>query len=76
MLNVYEARTNFSKVLDRVAHGEEITIAKAGRPVAKIVPVEEPPKRVPGVMKGQIWMADDWDEFTEQDDRDWFGDPE
>jgi prevent-host-death family protein len=61
-VNVHEAKTNFSKLLQRVALGEEITIAKAGIPVAKLVPVQvEKPKRTLGLYKGQIWMADDFD---------------
>jgi prevent-host-death family protein len=59
--NVHEAKTNFSKLLQRVALGEEIIIAKAGKPVAKLVPVyEDKPKRPLGFYKGQIWMADDF----------------
>jgi prevent-host-death family protein len=60
--NIHEAKTNFSKLLQRVALGEEIIIAKAGVPVAKLVPVyAEKPKRTLGLYKGQIWMADDFD---------------
>lgn len=59
--NVHEAKTNFSKLLQRVALGEEIVIAKAGVPVAKLVPVyAESPKRTLGLYKDQIWMADDF----------------
>lgn len=60
-INVHEAKTNFSKLLQRVAAGEEITIAKAGIPVAKLVPVQaEKPKRTLGLYEGQIWMAEDF----------------
>ena len=60
-INVHEAKTHFSKLLQRVALGEEITIAKAGVPVAKLVPVQvERPDRKLGLFKGQIWMADDF----------------
>jgi prevent-host-death family protein len=60
--NIHEAKTNFSKLLQRVALGEEVIIAKAGVPVAKLVPVyAEKPKRPLGFYKGQIWMADDFD---------------
>jgi prevent-host-death family protein len=59
--NIHEAKTNFSKLLQRVALGEEIIIAKAGVPVAKLVPVyAEKPKRTLGLYKGQIWIADDF----------------
>ena len=60
--NVHEAKTNFSKLLQRVALGEEVIIAKAGVPVAKLVPVRETQgKRPLGFYRGQIWMADDFD---------------
>ena len=61
-INIHEAKTNFSKLLQRVAAGEEITIAKAGVPVARLVPIEpKNVKRKLGLYKGQIWMADDFD---------------
>jgi prevent-host-death family protein len=60
-VNIHEAKTNFSKLLQRVALGEEIIIAKAGTPIAKLVPVyAEKPKRPLGLFKGQIWMAEDF----------------
>jgi prevent-host-death family protein len=62
-VNVHEAKTNFSRLLDRVARGEEITIAKAGRPVAKLVPI--PPsvaRREPGTARGRIRITPDFDE--------------
>lgn len=60
--NVHEAKTNFSKLLQRVALGEEVIIAKAGVPVAKLVPVHtQTGKRQLGFLKGEIWMADDFD---------------
>ena len=62
MVNIHEAKTHFSKLVQRAAAGEEIVIAKAGVPVAKLVPLDEPRRqRVPGLLKGKIWMADDWD---------------
>lgn len=60
--NVHEAKTHFSKLLQRVALGEEITISKAGVPVARLVPVRPSEgKRPLGLFKGEIWMADDFD---------------
>lgn len=67
-VNVHEAKTHFSKLLARVSQGEEITICKAGKPVAKLVPIEPPVgRRLPGTMAGQIWMADDFDEMSEEE---------
>ncbi len=61
-VNVHEAKTHFSKLLHRVEGGEEIVIARAGKPVAKLSRYEEPRKeRRSGFMKGEIWLADDWD---------------
>jgi prevent-host-death family protein len=61
-VNVHEAKTHFSKLLERVAGGEEIVIAKSGKPVARLVPIAEPPKpRKLGGFEGQIWIADDFD---------------
>jgi prevent-host-death family protein len=61
-VNVHEAKTHLSRLLERVEQGEEILIARAGKPVAKLVPIEAPGKRPIGLYKGQIWMSDDFDE--------------
>ncbi|MBS3909314.1 MAG: type II toxin-antitoxin system Phd/YefM family antitoxin [Actinobacteria bacterium] len=54
-VNIYEAKTKFSKLLSRVEGGEEIIIAKAGRPIARIVPLSsKAEKRMPGSAKGRI----------------------
>jgi len=61
-VNVHEAKTHLSRLLNRVATGEEITIAKAGQPIARLVPVAtavEP--RTPGIDAGHIWISDDFD---------------
>lgn len=51
-VNVHEAKTHFSKLLDRAHQGEEIIISKAGKPFAKLVPLAPPPARQPGLLKG------------------------
>lgn len=62
VVNVHEAKTHLSRLLDRVAAGEEITIAKAGEPVARLVPIERRAKaRVSGKDKGKIVIRDDFD---------------
>jgi prevent-host-death family protein len=64
VVNVHEAKTHLSRLLERVSAGEEIVIAKAGRPVAKLIPYlesEEPRKM--GGWKGRVWIADDFDEL-------------
>ena len=61
-VNVHEAKTHFSKLLARVSRGEDIIIAKAGKPVARLTRIsEKPPRRVPGMDKGKVWMAPDFD---------------
>lgn len=60
--NIYEAKTNLSELVERASKGEEIVIAKAGKPKARLVPFESKAmKRKPGALKGQIWIADDFD---------------
>jgi prevent-host-death family protein len=53
VFNVHEAKTHLSKLLDRVAQGEEVIIAKSGRPVAKLVRVAAEPRK-PGRLKGRM----------------------
>lgn len=54
-VNIHDAKTHFSRLLSRVESGEEIVIAKAGKPVAKIVPLtERSHKRTPGSAKGRV----------------------
>ena len=63
IVNVHDAKTNLSKLLARVSQGEEIVIAKAGRPVAKLTSVSEKGgPRMPGSAKGKISISDDFDE--------------
>ena len=61
VVNVHEAKTHLSRLLARVEAGEEVTIAKAGRPVARLVPIAAPWKRPLGIDKGLVWIADDFD---------------
>jgi prevent-host-death family protein len=62
--NIHEAKTHLSRLVDRAAAGEEIVIAKAGKPMAKLVPFQKaPPKRKLGRWKGKVWMAPDFDEL-------------
>ena len=60
--NVHEAKTHLSKLLERAERGEEIIIAKSGRPVARLVPiVGQTERRRPGSAKGTLWVSDDFD---------------
>lgn len=63
-MNVHEAKTHLSRLLERVAAGEEIVLGKAGRPVARLVPYRESrPPRQPGALEGRIWIAPDFDDL-------------
>lgn len=63
IVNVHEAKTQLSRLLERVAAGEEVVIGKAGRPVARLVPYAETPRRRrPGRWKGQVRIAADFDQ--------------
>jgi len=60
---MHEAKTHFSKLIERVRQGEEIVIARAGEPVAKLVPIKERKgPRKPGSAKGKGWMSDHFDD--------------
>ncbi|MGE0790137.1 MAG: type II toxin-antitoxin system Phd/YefM family antitoxin [Sandaracinaceae bacterium] len=61
-VNLYEAKTNLSELVERAAAGEEIIIAKAGKPRARLVPLAvDAPERRPGRAKGRIRIAPDFD---------------
>ena len=60
-VNIHEAKTHLSRLLQRVAGGEEIVIARAGKPIAKLVPVESKPRRVIGQDDGLFEVPDDFD---------------
>jgi prevent-host-death family protein len=67
--NVHEAKTHFSKLLERVLNGEEVIIAKAGKPVARILPVvTNVSPRKPGNDAGKIIIAPDFDDPLEEFD--------
>jgi prevent-host-death family protein len=67
MVNIHEAKTHLSRLVERAAAGEEIVVAKAGRPMAKLVPYEKPKEpRQLGGWEGRVWIADDFDEVDEE----------
>ena len=60
VVNMHEAKTSLSRLVERAFAGEEILIARRGEPLVKLVPVPKERKpRVPGRYKGKIWMAPD-----------------
>ena len=69
LINIHEAKTQLSKLLSRVALGEEFTIANRGVPVAKLVPYNNSKNegdRIPGRLAGQIQINDDFNELDEE----------
>ena len=63
VINIHEAKTNLSRIVDEVAAGAEVVIAKAGKPMARLVPLEPTPRRKQlGLLKGKIVVPDDFNE--------------
>ena len=61
-VNIYEAKSKLSKLINQVIAGEEVIVAKSGKPVAKLVPFEKPTRnRKPGSAKGKLIISDDFD---------------
>jgi prevent-host-death family protein len=74
--NISEAKAELSALIEQVQKGEEVILAKAGKPVAKLVAYSGPARpRTPGAMSGEIWIAPDFDQLPE-DMAEAFGIPE
>jgi antitoxin (DNA-binding transcriptional repressor) of toxin-antitoxin stability system len=65
-INIHEAKTHLSRLVEDVANGNEVLIAKGGRAMAKLVPLgrDDSPRR-PGLMKGKLRIADQFDQSLE-----------
>jgi prevent-host-death family protein len=76
-LNLYDAKTQLSALVDKAADGEEIVIAKNGKPMAKLVAFKSVVKRKPGRLKGKIWISPDFDApMTEKELAEWYSNDE
>lgn len=66
-VNMHEAKTQLSRLVARVEAGEEIAISRAGKPVARLLPLSDaaPVRRVPGALKGRFVIAEDFDELPD-----------
>lgn len=64
LVNVYEAKTQLSDLLKQAEAGEDVVIARAGKPIVRLVPVERRTGKRPGrgSLKGKIWISDDFDD--------------
>jgi len=65
-VNMHEAKSQLSRLVELVLKGEEVIIARAGKPVAKLVPYRKSFQRVPGRLKGRIEIAPDFDDSSEE----------
>ena len=73
-MNIYDAKTQLSSLLSRVEAGEEVVIARNGRPVARLIGLDrQRPDRVAGELRGQIRIGSDFDAFTDTEAEDWYG---
>jgi prevent-host-death family protein len=60
--NIHDAKTQLSRIIERVERGEEVILSRAGTPVAKVVPLSgNPRRRGRGSLKGRLTLTDDWD---------------
>lgn len=69
-INIHEAKTHLSRLVEKAAKGESFIIAKAGKPMVKVVPLDEAPKPKPqriGFMRGQIGIPDDFDTMGQEE---------
>jgi prevent-host-death family protein len=65
-INIHQAKTHLSRLIEDVASGNEVLIARGGKPVARLVPLtrDDTPRR-PGLLKGKLRIADDFDRSLE-----------
>ena len=73
-VNIYEAKTKLSKLVDLAAAGQEIIIARNGKPVARLTTIEQPKKKpiVYGLLEGKGWIADDFDDPLPEEIQNYF----
>jgi prevent-host-death family protein len=68
-VNMHEAKTHLSKLVERAESGEEIVISRAGKPAAKLVPIKKLGRRKLGGWEGKVWMAPDFNDFDKEIER-------
>jgi prevent-host-death family protein len=73
-VNIHEAKTNLSRLVDAAAKGESFIIAKAGKPLVKVVPIDAPTaKKRLGFLEGQFTVPDDFDTMFQDEIEEMFG---
>lgn len=74
IINIHQAKTNLSKLIEKTQKGEDVIIAKAGKPVAKLTAYKEKLKpRKFGLWKGKVWMADNFNDEDEEINKLFYG---
>ena len=74
IVNMHQAKSSLSRLVERALAGEDVVIARNGEPLVRLVPIpKEREPRVPGRSKGRIWIAPDFDEMSEEELKDWEG---
>ena len=75
-VNIHEAKTTLSKLIEAAERGEEVVIARAGKPAVRLVTAEaevvKPKRRIPGAWKGKVWYAPDYDQADAEIERDFY----
>ena len=66
IVGMHEAKTHFSELIKAVEEGENVIVQRGNEPIARIIPFVRP--REPGALKGQIWIADDFDDIPPEFD--------
>jgi len=78
-VNIHEAKTRLSQLIEAVKRGEEVVIARAGKPEVRLVPAAaaeaKPQRRVPGAWKGKIWFSPDYDQADAEIEREFYASP-
>lgn len=76
IVNMHEGEPSLSQLVEEVEHGEEVILARAGKPVARVVPVRTGVRRALGAWRGRVRMADDFDAPLPADELGaWIGEP-
>jgi prevent-host-death family protein len=74
IVNMHQAKSSLSRLVERALAGEDVVIARNGEPLVRLVPIPKKREaRVPGRSKGRIWIAPDFDEMSEEELKDWEG---
>jgi prevent-host-death family protein len=74
VVNMHQAKSSLSRLVERALAGEDVVIARNGEPVVRLVPIlQKREPRIPGRSKGRIWIAPDFDAMSEEELKDWEG---